>query len=361
MMTGFPGFLGSALLPRLLARREGMSAVCLVQPRFLAESRHRLDDIEAAHPDVAGRVQLVEGDITEADLGIDDASRQGLGEVAEVWHLAAVYDPAVTEDLARRVNVDGTARVLDFCRQRGSLTRLHYVSTCYVSGHYDGEFTEDMLDEGQSFANHYVSTKFEAEKLVRAAMAEGLPVTIYRPGMVVGDSTTGETQKYDGPYFAATFLRRQLQPRVVIAPYTPAMDRVRVAVVPRDFVVAAMDELSVQPDTVGMTFALADPDPPTPRQLLETFARLLDRRLVWVRVPLGMLKSIVGSVPGLERIVGLPAEALDYFDAPSRYPTTNTVKALEGTGVTCPPFADYAATLLDYMTKHPEINASAMA
>ena len=69
-----------------------------------------------------------------------------------------------------------------------------------MSGDHDGEFAEDELDEGQEFLNHYESTKFEAEVLVRRAMKAGLPATIYRPGIVVGDSRTGETQKYDGPY-----------------------------------------------------------------------------------------------------------------------------------------------------------------
>ncbi|HZX99153.1 MAG TPA: SDR family oxidoreductase [Dermatophilaceae bacterium] len=105
-----------------------------------------------------------------------------------------------------------------------------YVSTCYVSGRYEGEFTEDALDEGQTFLNHYESTKFEAEKLVRAAMADGLPTTIYRPGMVVGDSLTGETQKYDGPYFVAEFLRRQFF--VALVPAVGDPDRVRACMVP---------------------------------------------------------------------------------------------------------------------------------
>ena len=106
----------------------------------------------------------------------------------EVWHLAAVYDLAVAPQVARRVNVDGTRNVLDFCREQPHLRRLQYVSTCYVSGRFEGEFTEDALDVGQAFRNHYEETKYEAELLVRKAMADGIPATIYRPGIVVGDS-----------------------------------------------------------------------------------------------------------------------------------------------------------------------------
>ncbi len=359
LMTGFPGFLGSALLPRVLARREGTRAVCLVQPRHLATARERVGELEAAHPDLTGRIELVTGDLTAPDLGLDPAwSRTRLHDVTEVWHLAAVYDLTVDRDIARRVNVDGTARVLDLCRSLPDLRRLQHVSTCYVSGRTDGEFTEEMLDEGQTFLNHYESTKFEAELLVRKAMSDGVPATVYRPGIVVGDSRTGETQKYDGPYFLASFLRRQ--PKVAVVPAVGDADQVRISLVPRDFVISAMDELSVGDETVGRTFALTDPDPPTVRQLVDTFAGHLGKRVVWARLPLGLARTVLGSVPGLERLLGIPAEGLDYFASGTTYPTANTVAALAGTGVTCPPFASYADTLLDFMIAHPELDSAAM-
>jgi nucleoside-diphosphate-sugar epimerase len=358
LMTGFPGFLGSALLPRLLARRDGVRAVCLVQPQHLASAQRRVQQIEAAHPHTLHRVQLVEGDITAPDLGIDRTARAALKGVNEVWHLAAIYDLTVAEGVARRVNVDGTARILQFCQSRPRLTRLQYVSTCYVSGSYRGEFPEDGLDEGQTFLNHYESTKFDAEMLVRKAMADGLPATIYRPGIVVGDSRTGETQKYDGPYFLATFLRRQA--RVAVVPALGDVDRVRVSLVPRDFVIEAMDQLSVLDGSVGRTYALTDPNPPTVRQVVDAFAGHLGKQVIWVPLPLGITRAVLGSVPGLERLLGIPAEGLDYFASPTTYSTSNTVADLTGTGLECPSFESYVGALLGFMDHHPEINSSAM-
>lgn len=356
-MTGFPGFLGSALLGRVLARREGVRAVCLVQPQHLAEARLRLARIEADQPHVVGRVDLVEGDLTAPGLGIAADAQDALADVTEVWHLAAVYDLAVPEAVARRVNVDGTARVLDFCRSRARFERLQYVSTCYVSGRHAGTFTEDDLDTGQEFRNHYESTKFDAEVLVRRAMADGLPATIYRPGIVVGDSRTGVTQKYDGPYFLAAFLRRQ--PPVAVVPAVGDADTVRFCLVPRDFVIDAIDALSVLDRSVGRTYALTDPHPPTVRDLVTTFARHLRKRVVWVPLPLGPTRALV-SLPGVERLLGIPAESLDYFASPTIYDTAHTTADLDGTGVACPAFASYAGRLLDYMVEHPEIDAAAM-
>jgi thioester reductase-like protein len=358
LMTGFPGFLGSALLPRVLKRREGVRAICLVQPQHMAMAQRRLHEIETEHPHTLNRVELIEGDITAAGLGIDPASRDGLDDVTEVWHLAAIYDLAVAEGIARRVNVEGTARVLEFCQSRPQFSRLQYVSTCYVSGDFEGEFTEDGLDEGQSFLNHYESTKFEAEALVRKAMANGLAATIYRPGIVVGDSRTGETQKYDGPYFLATFMQRQLP--IAVIPSVGAADRVSVSLVPRDFVIEAMDQLSVLDRSVGRTYALTDPNPPTVRQVVDSFAGHLGKRVIWVPLPLGITRAALGFVPGLERLLGLPAEALDYFASPTTYSTVNTVADLAATGLECPPFESYAGRLLEFKVNHPEINSSAM-
>ena len=358
LMTGFPGFLGSALLPRLLARRKGVRAICLVQPQHMATAQRRVREIEAAHPHMQDRVELIEGDISAPDLGVDPGVGDSLQEVNEVWHLAAIYDLAVAHEIAHKVNVQGTAHILAFCQSRPQLTRLQYVSTCYVSGAYDGEFSEDGLDEGQRFLNHYESTKFEAEMLVRAAMADGLPATIYRPGIVVGDSRTGETQKYDGPYFLATFMQRQLH--VAVIPAVGNVDRVKVSLVPRDFVIEAMDQLSVLDGSIGRTFALADPNPPTVRELVDFFASHLGKRVIWLWLPLGVTRAAVGSVPGLESLLGLPAEALDYFASPTTYSTANTVDELSGTGLECPSFKSYAGKLLDFMVDHPEIGSSAM-
>ncbi len=358
LMTGFPGFLGSALLPRLLARRDGMRALCLVQDRHHATARRRLDELEREHPHLRGRVDLATGDITVPGLGLDAEHAPDPAQVREVWHLAAVYDLAVPVEVARRVNVEGTANVVAWCRALPRLSRLHHVSTCYVSGRFAGEFGEDDLELGQEFRNHYESTKYDAELLVRKAMADGLPVTIYRPGIVVGDSRTGETQKYDGPYFLATFLRRQ--PPVALVPAVGRVDQVRVCLVPRDYVVGAMDELSVLPSSVGRTYALTDPEPPTAREVVEAFAHRLRKRVVWVPLPLGPTRTLVDRVPLAERALGLPAESLDYFASPTTYATTHAVTDLAGTDLRCPRFADYADRLLDFMLEHPEVDARAM-
>jgi thioester reductase-like protein len=358
LMTGFPGFLGSALLPRLLARRPETRAVCVVQRHHLEDASQRVAALVAAEPDIAGRLELVAGDVTAEDLALEPAVRTALDDVAEVWHLAAVYDLAVPAEVARRVNVEGTAHVVALCRSLPGLERLHYVSTCYVSGAYAGEFPEDGLDEGQLLRNHYEETKFEAEMLVRKAMGAGLPATIYRPGIVVGDSATGATQKYDGPYFLANLVRKL--PVVAVVPRVGHPDRVTVGLAPRDFVVDAIDALSAVPRSLGQTYALTDPEPPTVREVVDTFADYFGKRVVWLPLPPGPTRVLVDRVPGVEWLLGLPAESVDYFASPTTHSTSNATRDLVGTGVECPRFSTYARRLLDFMVEHPEVDSAAM-
>jgi thioester reductase-like protein len=205
-MTGFPGFLGSALLPRIL-RRTDSDAVCLVQPRFAAAATDRLGRLEAEDPSVAGRIRLVSGDITRPGLGLDDDGV--LAGVTELWHLAAVYDLAVSRDLGLRVNTEGTRYVLDAAERCPRLERFHYFSTCYVSGRRAGAFGEDDLEPAGPFNNFYEETKHYAEVEVRRRMAGGLPATIYRPrsswgtaGPAPPRSTTDRTSCSSG-FFAS--------------------------------------------------------------------------------------------------------------------------------------------------------------
>src|SRR5207245_11462063 len=147
--TGYPGFLGSALLPRILSRAPDTTALCLVQPKFAALARQRATQL-------GDRVRIAEGDITRPiDLPAHD--------VEEIYHLAAIYDLSVPRDVGMRVNVDGTRHVLDFAERCSALRRFHYVSTCYVSGRFDGVFREEDLDVRRRLNNFYEETKFSAE------------------------------------------------------------------------------------------------------------------------------------------------------------------------------------------------------
>lgn len=319
----------------------------------------RREQIALADPRLASRVDLVEGDIRAPDLGLSSSDRRRAAAATSIWHLAAVYDLSVGRDVAQTVNVDGTRNLLDLARECEALERFHYVSTCYVSGRYPGVFGEEDLEKGQSFNNHYEETKYLAEIEVRRAIEEGLPATIYRPAIVVGDSRTGETQKLDGPYYIIRWMIRQPWPALV--PVFGDPTETRVNLVPRDFVTSAILHLSSLPHSRAKTYHLADPEPLSVAELLAVLARATGKRVRTFRAPLGPVRWMLRQVPGARRLTGIPPEALDYFVHPTHYTAFQTRADLQGSGLAVPPFRDYAAQLVEYMRAHPSVGSGAMS
>jgi thioester reductase-like protein len=356
-LTGFPGFLGSELVRRILARDAATRVVCLVQAKFAGLAGERANAIESEQKGFAGRIRLVEGDITRPDLGLDDAAKLAR-DVAQIFHFAAVYDLTVRRDVAVKVNVDGTRNVLDFAQRAPKLERFHHVSTCYVSGRWPGIFREGDLEKGQKFNNFYEETKYLSEVEVRRRGEAGLPYTTYRPGIVVGDSRSGETQKYDGPYFITRWLLKQ--PSVAVLPVPLGAGDYRVNLVPRDFVVGAIDALAAWPGSAGVTYQLADPDPPTIDETITLMGEATGRAVVRAPVPLKVAKAAIDWVPGVERLMGIPSNAIDYFAHPTFYDTTNATRDLARLGVRCPRLADFFHVLVDFQKRHPEISSAAM-
>lgn len=353
-MTGFPGFLGSALLPSILKRTDG-TAICLVQGKFAALARRRVAELNAADSSLHGRIQLIEGDITQPGLGLGAGALDG---VSEAWHLAAAYDLTVARELAVRVNVDGTRHVLDALQRCPKLTRLHYFSTCYVSGRYAGPFGEDDLDVGAPFNNFYEETKHLAEAEVRRRMSAGMPGTIYRPSIVVGDSRTGETQKFDGPYFIMQWLLRQSRRAILPVAGDPTMTRVNV--VPRDFIVDAVGYLSGRSLSEGRTYQLADPRPLTVDEMMDTIAEAIGCELIKVPLPRKLAKSSLAHVPPLYWLMRIPPQAVDYFAHPTFYLTDHCRADLTGSQIEVPPFSSYVDRLVGYMRGNPDVSSAAM-
>lgn len=342
--TGYPGFLGAELVPRLLARSSAARIRCLVQPKFAALARERASGL-------GPRVEIVEGDITRTLTAPQD-------DVTEVWHLAAVYDLMVKQEVGRLVNVEGTRNVLDFAAACPRLERLHYVSTCYVSGRHPGRYLESDLDVGQSFNNHYEETKFQAELLVQQRMRSGMPGTVYRPSVVVGDSVTGATQKYDGPYFVIQWLLRQ--PSLAVLPVAGNPRNFTFNMVPRDFLVRAIDHLSALPSSQGKVYQIADPEPLTVHEIIELMAEVTRRRVIRLPLTKDIARFLLQHVPGVQAVMRIPPAAVDYFVHPTSYGTANMLAGLAGSGIEVPRVRDYARRLVDFMRLHPEVSSSAM-
>ncbi|MDQ3818959.1 MAG: SDR family oxidoreductase, partial [Acidobacteriota bacterium] len=247
-LTGFPGFIAGRLVKRLA--KEGARFLLLVQPAFAGRAREEVKRIAAETDSTPDRFRLVEGDITEEDLGMSPFElERARAEATILFHLAAIYDLAVRREPAMRVNVEGTRNVNQFALTLPNLRRYHYVSTCYVAGLRTGLILETELRHAAGFRNFYEETKYLAELEVEA-MKSRLPVTIHRPSVVCGDSRTGETAKYDGIYYLIQYLRKQ---PTLLSLVNIGNHKVTLNLVPVDFVVEAMSALAVDERALGAT------------------------------------------------------------------------------------------------------------
>ena len=355
--TGFPGFLGTELISSLLPKIPEAKAICLVQTKFKAAAELQKAQLIIRHPELKERISLIEGDITLPHLGIEHLSAF-TETVTQIFHLAAVYDLGVQAEIAHRINVLGTDHVLHFAENCPQLKRFHYVSTCYVSGKYEGVFSEADLDVGQTFNNHYEETKFKAEVAVQAKMRSGLPAMIYRPSVVVGNSKTGETQKLDGPYYVIQWLLRQ--GRIAILPSIGNPKTHSLNVVPSDYVIEAMSYLCQQENLVGKIFHLSDPNPLSVETLVQELGRVTHRKIISIPLSLGFAKAALEKIPGVEALLKIPASTLNYFVHPTHYSSTETSAHLNQAGISVPPFSSYSEKLVEYMIQHPNLRTQAM-
>jgi nucleoside-diphosphate-sugar epimerase len=340
-LTGIPGFLGTRLLRALAEENPEQSFLLLVQPKFEERTRTLLGTL-----DLADRAEVLPGDITEPDLALGDRYDDVADQITKAAHLAAVYDLSIPREVGWQVNVEGTRHVLDLLAQSPNLERFGYVSTAYVSGKRTGTLYEDELVHDAGFKNFYEETKYHAEVLVQDRM-DTIPTLIFRPSVVVGDSETGETDKFDGPYVVLNALRK-------LPKYT-LMTRVGsgtepVNLVPVDFAIDAMVHLMTTDGHEGTVFHLTDPEPLTTQAIMDLFADLLGMTVAYVPVPPGVARGLMNT--GMGRVLGIAPELIDYFDHPSHYDASNTRAALDGTGIECPSLPDYAPTMVEYARRH---------
>jgi thioester reductase-like protein len=348
-LTGFPGFIAGRLVERLAS--EGARFRLLVQPAFMERARADVARIVEKTGAPAENFRLLEGDITREGLGLSAAELEGARrEATVVFHLAAVYDLAVSRELAERVNVEGTRNVNAFAKSLRNLRRYHYVSTCYVAGRRTGVIFESELRHDAGFRNNYEETKYLAELEVDALKSE-LPVTIHRPAVVCGDSRTGETAKYDGVYYLINYIR--MFPRALSLANIGNRD-VRLNVVPVDFAVEAMAALARDDTSAGETVQLADPAPLTTEELFDVISRNLAGRESLFTIPAPLVRASL-NIPLNEKVTGLPRVGVPYFFLKQTYDTARATTLLEPHGVRCPRFPDYAHALIDFVERHPKL------
>jgi thioester reductase-like protein len=355
LLSGATGFVGMEILSHYLERTDRqICALVRAKDERDAERRIRsalylLYEDEDVYP---SRIRAVPGDIQIPMLGLQRGDLESLAaSVTDVIHCAASVSFSLPLEQSREINVEGTRRMLEFgelCQQRGRLEHFAYVSTAYVAGTHEGEFTEDDLDVGQDFRNSYERSKFEAEQLVRD-YADRLPIQIFRPSIIVGEHSSGWTMSFNVLYSPLKAFVRGALPAIPADPDAP------VDVVPVDYVADAVFELANRPARRGgETYHLvAGSSATTVGRLVELFASYLGRRPPLV-IPPRLYSRLVH--PLMVRVRGgRSRRALEemkaffpYFSMRVRYADRRTRSRLSPLGIEPPRVEGYYHRLIDF-------------
>jgi thioester reductase-like protein len=332
-ITGFPKLLARRMALRLHA--GGAHVTLLVDEK----------NAPAGSDFAQGAMEVLIGDVSALHLGLSTAEYRDLTtSVTDVLHSGEHTNLSSPRDEVKRFNVAGTQAALELAIDCQKLRRFTHLSTVFVSGDRVGIVAEDELAYGQAFRNAYEESKFEAELLVRRAMGQ-IPATVLRPSIVVGDSKTGEIDRFEGPYALAILL--VTSPVQVPVPL-PGDGVAPLNAVPIDYVVDAAAAIHLDSRAVGRTFHLVDPNPSSSRRVYEQIAQRAGKKLP--RLSLGYkLTDALLKLPGLERLTREQRAAIAYVNHLAFYSSRHTLEILDGTGIHCPPIESYLDNLIEFV------------
>ncbi|MGH8807135.1 MAG: SDR family oxidoreductase [Noviherbaspirillum sp.] len=357
-VTGATGFIGKRLVKKLLARKGSVVYFLMRE-----ESKNKIPALLEYWGTTKSRAIPVFGDLRSARLGVSKEDTKTLSKnIDHFFHLAAIYDLSADAESQMEVNIDGTRNTVAFANAIGAGC-LHHVSSIAAAGLFEGIFREDMFEEAEILDHPYFTSKHESEKIVRKESK--VAFRVYRPGLVVGDSTTGEMDKIDGPYYFFKLIQRIRQ---MLPPWMPTIgiEGGRINIVPVDYVVDAMDYIAHQPKLDGKCFHLTDPEPMRVGDVLNTFARAAHAPTMSLRinaalfgfVPKSIKKGMMALTPvrrvraAVMKDLGLPDDLMQFINYPTRFDNRDTATALKGSGIACPRLEDYADRIWDYWERN---------
>lgn len=334
-VTGVTGGIGRELLRLFLERTEDRLFL-LVRPKASDSHEERVKKLLSKmgiNGRAKERIRIFEGDLTQPQFGLSEADWEAaVRETDEFFHIAALTKLGASWEEAERINLGGTLRALELAREaakRGRLQRFFYFSTAYVAGSLTPiRSLEDELPEKPGFANAYEATKYLAEKKIREAMTQGLPATLFRPSIVVGDSKTGAISEFNVIYPFWRLFAHGLLKRV------PARPDHSFNLVPIDFVVEASFVIARQAASLGKTFHLVSQNPPTLEMLLGLKEEYGDFPPVEVVPPESF--SLEALDPEERAVFSQLDPYLGYLRSSLSFDVTNTRQALRGTDLELP-------------------------
>lgn len=357
LLTGATGFLGRELLLRLL-QAEVKHIYLLIRGDAEAREKKFQRALDSIYPDGDGqqaareRITVLQGDIAVSHMGLSSEDLETvLAKVDHIVHCAANVSFGVGFSDHFAINLGGTRHALDLAEalhQKGRLKKVDYIGTAYVAGAREGFIREDELDKGQGFHNSYEESKFQAEQEI-LRRGSHLPITRFRPSVVMGDQKTGRTSNFMMVYWLVKVYADRWW-RVI-----PGVSGTVVDIVPVDFVTDAIIAISPQPQSVGQAYHLAaGPDNATS---VDELCRLVERFFKWKPIRIAPFDLYVNYVKPvivffapkqLKKILNAGTVYEPYFKMRKLFDTANTDAALAHTDIRPTPVTDYFNTLFEF-------------
>ncbi len=272
-ITGGAGFLGWRLVRNLLDKTDSRLYL-LVRDNSSMSAGKRIEELinksysGKKRIKIRDRIEVISGDISKENLGMKKSQIAGLSKkINIIYHSAALCDFNIPIATIRKVNLDGTKKVLDFaleCKRNGQFKSFHHISTVAIMGDKGGVLRESSLDMGQGFNNTYEKTKFEAEKLINKYRKKRLSVSVYRPSVIVGDSVTGEASDFQLFYRPMHIFSMEILDKI------PANKDLKYNLVPVDYVARAIYLISSDQRNDNKTYNLTNTNSITLNSLLDS-------------------------------------------------------------------------------------------
>ncbi len=301
------------------------------------------------------QIRVICGDITLSGLGLSEPVLNSLAtEVTHIIHAAASTQFQLPLKYARLVNYKGTKNIMAFAKQAqdaGNLQHVGYISTAYVCGKKEGTIYEDDMEHQKGFSNTYEQTKWESEQFVRNLMSD-LPVTIFRPSIVVGDSKTGMTLAFNVLYTPLKWIQKGVITVLPCSPDTP------LDVVPVDFVSNAILHFLLKTEKcIGKIYHLVagKANSATVGEIVKHAINYFNNTALG-KPKIGIKFSppyfYCGPPPILHGKVKRALQLIKIYESyictKRHFDNTNTINALQGTNISTPKLSSYFNNILSY-------------
>lgn len=365
-ITGVTGSLGSALAP-LYLNEPGTRVYALIRAKSDEHLAIRTEELfafwgsDVKSADARARFIALRGNAAAEHFGLPEETYTALtATITHIIHSAATIKLNMGEEEAIQKVLKPSQQAVAFaraCHAKGQLQKLEYVSTVGVAGKMRGLVPETPLPDVTEFNNNYERFKSQAESRVLAEIATGLPATLHRPSMVIGDSRTGKIIHFQGFYFLCEFLAGTMT-----GGFLPRFPDVRIDLVPSDYVAKAIYASSNTQQSIGKLLHLSSgPEHAIP---VHPFAEMVHahfrktRKLAPLRVhPAALYVNILKIV---RLFVGGPTKKAirnlfvfsNYMDACQRFENRQSDAFLSAHGVPLPDPKQYLPVVLDYYLAH---------